>query len=178
MPFTLLLGGARSGKSSLAVELAQRSGRPVTFIATGEARDEEMAGRITRHRADRPAGWTVIEEPVAVQEALLALPAADFVVLDCLTLWVSNLRLRGEADRRVVEAATCVAGHLAERASGAVVVSNEVGLGIVPATELARSFRDTLGTVNAVFAGRAERAVLLLAGRVLELATVNDFMRT
>jgi adenosylcobinamide kinase/adenosylcobinamide-phosphate guanylyltransferase len=176
MPFVLLLGGARSGKSALAVEIASRSAAPVTFVATGEAGDDEMAERIARHRAERPDGWTTAEAPLAVMEAVLRAPAGDLVVVDCLTLWVSNLLVRGAGRGEISAAADELAAALAERCGGAVVVSNEVGLGIVPANRLARAFRDALGSVNAAFAGRAERTALVVAGRVHELAPATDFM--
>ena len=90
MALTVLLGGARSGKSRLALELAAASGASVTFVATGEARDDEMAERIERHRAERPADWTTVEEPYAIEDALGRIEPGDTVVLDCLTLWAAN----------------------------------------------------------------------------------------
>jgi adenosyl cobinamide kinase/adenosyl cobinamide phosphate guanylyltransferase len=176
MPMVLLLGGARSGKSALAQEIALRSGANVTLLATAEDADQEMAERIARHRAARPASWTTIEEPVALLRAVGAAPEDDLVVVDCLTLWVSNLMGREEDGRAIVAVAVDLAGELAARASGAVVVSNEVGLGIVPPNELARRFRDTLGSVNAAFAARAERTALMVAGRVHELTPAGDFV--
>lgn len=175
MPFVLLLGGARSGKSALALEIAMRAGGAVTVVATAEAADEEMKHRIARHRADRPAGWTTIEEPLALGEAV-RLVTADFLLVDCLTLWVSNLLSRGDSDEAIAGAGRHVAAKLAARPPGAVVVTNEVGLGIVPANPLARRFRDTLGAVNAAFAARAERAALLAAGRVSELGSAAKFV--
>jgi adenosyl cobinamide kinase/adenosyl cobinamide phosphate guanylyltransferase len=169
--YVLLLGGARSGKSALAVEIARRWGMPVTFVATGEAGDQEMRDRIARHRAERPAGWRTVEEPVALREAVDAAPRGDLLVVDCLTLWVSNVLLRGG----VAEPAPVVAA-LAARAGPAVVVSNEVGMGIVPDHPLGRAYRDALGSVNTAFAARADRAVLLVAGRLLELGPVADFL--
>ena len=176
MPFVLLLGGARSGKSALAVEIAARAGGAVTLVATAEAGDEEMERRIARHRADRPASWTTIEEPVALGDAVRLASPGDFLVVDCLTLWVSNLLARGDDDEAIGFAGAGVAAALAARPAGAVVVSNEVGLGIVPANPLARRFRDTLGAVNKAFAARAERAALMVAGRVWELGTAAEFM--
>ena len=176
MGFVLLLGGARSGKSALAQEIAQRSGRAVTFIATAEARDGEMAARIARHREQRPGTWTTVEEPVALLHRALGAPESDLVVIDCLTLWVSNLVTRGMDDGHVVAEAGHVASALAGRAAGAVVVSNEVGLGIVPANPLARGYRDTLGAVNAAFAERADRVALMVAGRALELMSATRFV--
>jgi adenosyl cobinamide kinase/adenosyl cobinamide phosphate guanylyltransferase len=176
MPLILLLGGARSGKSALAQEIAVRSGARVTLLATAEDADQEMAERIARHRARRPPAWTTIEEPVALLQAVGAAPEGDLLVVDCLTLWVSNLMGREEEDRAIVAAATDLAGALAKRRSGAVVVSNEVGLGIVPANALARRFRDTLGSVNSAFAALADRTALMVAGRLHELTPASDFV--
>lgn len=172
MGFTVLLGGARSGKSELSSHLARASRRPVTVIVTGEARDEEMAQRIERHRADRPAAWRTVEAPRSVLEAVRDVNAGAFVVLDCLTLWVSNALESGLGDDRVVDEAGEIASSLATRDAPGVVVTNEVGLGIVPINDLARRYRDTLGRVNAAFVGEAERAFLVVAGKALPLGDV------
>ena len=167
MGFVLVLGGARSGKSDLAMRLGTESRRDVTLIATATPGDAEMAGRIERHRAARPSGWSTVEAPLDLAAALHRAPATDFVIVDCLTLWVSNLLGEGSSAEQVLglgsEAARAMSGR-----DGAVV-SNEVGLGIVPANEMARAYRDVLGGVNAIFAGAAESAVLMVAGRALEL---------
>jgi adenosylcobinamide kinase/adenosylcobinamide-phosphate guanylyltransferase len=176
MPFVLVLGGARSGKSTLAFEIAQHSRSAVTLIATAEALDAEMAKRIARHRRQRPAAWTTIEEPVALPEAVRAAAALDIVIVDCLTLWVSNLIEHGQDEERIVTGAADAAKSLAKREAGAVVVSNEVGLGIIPANPLARGYRDTLGRVNAAFAARADRTVLIVAGRIHELSSAEQFI--
>jgi adenosylcobinamide kinase / adenosylcobinamide-phosphate guanylyltransferase len=175
MPFVLVLGGARSGKSAIAERLAIESGDPVIFIATGEARDEEMEARIRRHREDRPASWQTVEAPVDLLAAIASSPRGDFLVVDCLTLWVSNLLEKGMDSGDINVVAGDVANELSRRRG--VVVSNEVGLGIVPANELARAFRDSLGAVNATFAGAAERAVLMVAGRALELGGADTIVR-
>jgi adenosyl cobinamide kinase/adenosyl cobinamide phosphate guanylyltransferase len=166
MGFVLLLGGARSGKSSLAVRLATDSGSPVTFVATGAAGDVEMADRIRAHREQRPATWTTVDAPIDLLAAITAAPD-EFLVVDCLTLWVSNLLGEGVGADEVRLAAGRVADEMARRRG--VVVSNEVGLGIVPANDLARAFRDLLGSVNARFAECAERALFMVAGRAIEL---------
>ncbi|HSS74139.1 MAG TPA: bifunctional adenosylcobinamide kinase/adenosylcobinamide-phosphate guanylyltransferase [Gaiellaceae bacterium] len=166
MSLVLLLGGARSGKSALAVRLA---GDRATFLATGTAEDDEMAARIERHRAERPAGWATIEEPLALRSALESVDAAETVVVDCLSLWVSNLLGAGSTDDAVEEEAAAVARGASARDGVTVVVSNEVGLGIVPMNPLGRRYRDLLGTVNRLFAAEAERALLVVAGRGLEL---------
>jgi len=168
MGFTFVLGGARSGKSDLARRMAMESSRPVTFIATATAGDEEMAARIERHREERPIGWSTVEEPIDLIGTVASAPVDDFLVVDCLTRWVSNLLGAGRAADDVRARADAVAEELAVRRG--VVVSNEVGLGIVPANAVARVFQDTLGAVNRTFASRAERTVLMVAGRSLELA--------
>jgi adenosyl cobinamide kinase/adenosyl cobinamide phosphate guanylyltransferase len=171
MPFVLLLGGARSGKSAMAERLALDSGAPVTFIATAEPRDDEMADRIRRHRDQRPAAWRTVEARLDLLETIESTSGGDFLVVDCLTLWVSNLLESGSESVDIHVAAELVARALSRRQG--VVVTNEVGLGIVPTNELARAFRDALGTVNASFAGFAERAILMVAGRALELASTD-----
>ena len=167
MAMVLLLGGARSGKSALAARLAADSGAPVSFIATAVAGDAEMAERIRAHRDARPAAWRTVEAPVDLVGAVRSAAVGDFLVIDCLTLWVSNLLGEG-ASRAAIDAAADEL-VLALRGRDCVVVTNEVGLGIVPVNELARSFRDVLGSVNARLAESAERAVLMVAGRALDL---------
>jgi adenosyl cobinamide kinase/adenosyl cobinamide phosphate guanylyltransferase len=169
MGLTFLVGGASSGKSSLALRLAAESGRAVVFVATSESRDEEMAARIERHRAERPPDWSTVEAPLDLAGTLAAAPEEACVVVDCLTLWTSNALEAGWSDEAVERAAGEVAGLAAARSAPTVVVSNEVGLGIVPDTPLGRRYRDVHGRVNAVFAGAAERACLVVAGRALEL---------
>ena len=159
---TVLLGGARSGKSALALRLAAETGRPVTFVATGEARDAEMAGRIAAHREERPADWSTVEEPVDLRGALERAAAGDTIVVDCLSLWVANLLERGlEPDDAAAVAAA--------RSAPTIAVTNEVGLGIVPVTELGRAYRDLLGRVNAAWVELSDRALFVVAGRALEL---------
>jgi adenosylcobinamide kinase / adenosylcobinamide-phosphate guanylyltransferase len=160
----VLVGGARSGKSRLAVEWAGNAGAPVTFIATGEAGDAEMAERIEHHRRERPAEWTTVEEPVEVAEALAAVPDGDTAIVDCLSLWVANL------DGNGIEAASGEAARAAgARAGLTIAVTNEVGLGIVPDNALARAYRDELGRVNAQWVEAADEAWFVVAGRKLRL---------
>ena len=164
MTLVVLVGGARSGKSRLAVERALAAGTPVTFIATGEAGDEEMAERIERHRAERPTGWMTVEEPVELARALKAVADGDAAIVDCLSLWVANLGGNG------VEAASAEAVRVAAARDGlTIAVTNEVGLGIVPANALARAYRDELGRVNAQWVAAADEAWLVVAGRKLRL---------
>lgn len=166
MSLVLLLGGARSGKSALAVELG---GEAATLIATATAGDPDMAERIRRHRAERPAAWTTIEEPLQLGSALASAGQDGVVVVDCLTLWVSNLIEAGRSDEAIEQEARTVAAAAAARDGLTVAVSNEVGLGIVPASPLGRRFRDVLGRVNTDWALAADRAVLVVAGRTVEL---------
>lgn len=173
----LLLGGARSGKSSAAQRLAQ-AGRRVLFIATAQALDADMARRIAAHRAQRPAEWDTLEEPFdPAAAAAPLLNRYDTVVLDCLTMWVSNLLLRQEAAAAAEPALLDAAGRLLaliERSPAAwIVVSNEVGLGVVPPSPLGRTYRDALGRVNQLVAARADRVYLLVAGLALELKALG-----
>ena len=170
----LLLGGARSGKSATAVRLASESGLPVTFIATGEPGDDEMAARIARHRVERPAGWATVEAPRGLRAAVESVDEARFLVIDCLTLWVSNLLGDGRPDDQVVDESGQVARLLTGKS--AAVVSNEVGLGIVPTNELARRYRDVLGAVNANFAAAASRSLLMVAGRGIDMLHVDALL--
>jgi adenosyl cobinamide kinase/adenosyl cobinamide phosphate guanylyltransferase len=169
MPLTVLIGGARSGKSRLAVELAVASGAPVTFIATGEAGDEEMAARIAAHRAERPEGWSTVVEPYALEAAVAAADPSHTVVVDCLTLWAANALARDEDPARVLDAAASAAAAAARREALTIAVSNEVGLGLVPFEPLGRAYRDVLGSVNQIWVEASTDAVFVVAGRALRL---------
>jgi adenosylcobinamide kinase / adenosylcobinamide-phosphate guanylyltransferase len=169
MALTFLLGGARSGKSALAVRTASSWSGPVVFVATGTAGDEEMAERIRRHRAERPPGWATVEEPVQLHEVLRRVPIGACLLVDCLSLWVANLLEAGWQDDAVEEEATALAAAAASRAALTLVVSNEVGLGVVPETPLGRRYRDVLGRVNAIFAEAASEPLLVVAGRKVRL---------
>jgi adenosylcobinamide kinase/adenosylcobinamide-phosphate guanylyltransferase len=158
----LILGGARSGKSALAVRLAGSSGLAVTIVATATAGDAEMAERIARHRAARPPGWRVVEEPIALAATLRVECAPDrLVVVDCLTLWLSNLLL-AEAPLESEHAALLDA--LPMLPGRVLFVANEVGLGIVPENALGRRFRDLAGLLNQTVAARCDRVTLVAAG--------------
>ena len=170
MSLFVLTGGARSGKSSLAVRAAADSGLPVVFVATAEAgRDREFTERIARHRAARPADWRVAEEPFKLACAVQGAETGACVVIDCLSLWVANLLERGDGEDAIFEAASAAAAEAALRPGPTIAVTNEVGLGIVPASPLARAYRDLLGRVNAAWVAAADAAVFVVAGRALTL---------
>ena len=158
----LVLGGARSGKSAYAQSLAEAAAPERLYLATAEAGDAEMAARIKRHQADRGAGWTTLEEPLELAGALDAEARAGRVVLvDCLTLWLSNLMLAGrEVEAEIARLARAISGL----EGPAVIVSNEVGLGLVPETRLGRDFRDFQGRVNRDVARACDAVVLVAAG--------------
>ncbi len=163
----LVLGGVRAGKSAYAVVRAEALGGRVAVVATAEAGDPEMAARIARHRAARPREWRTVEAPIALAEALAGLEGqADTVVLDCLTLWVSNLLARTPElpDHRLLAEAGRLTDLIGRQPFDLVVVSNEVGWGVHPETALGRRFRDALGLVNQAVARAAHEVVLLVAG--------------
>jgi adenosylcobinamide kinase/adenosylcobinamide-phosphate guanylyltransferase len=158
---TLVLGGARSGKSRYAEGLVTAEPPPWIYVATAQALDAEMSERIDVHRTRRAKGWQTIEAPDDLADSLATQPEAAPMLIDCLTLWLSN-RMLADAD---VEAETARLEAALERRAGPVVlVSNEVGFGIVPDNALARRFRDQQGRLNQRIAARAERVVLVVAG--------------
>lgn len=159
---TLVLGGARSGKSAYAETLVVKDGGRRIYLATAQAFDDEMAARIAAHRDRRDAGWRTVEEPLDLAGALAGADAADTVVLvDCLTLWLSNLMA---AERDVAAEVGALTAGFARLRGRVVLVANEVGLGIVPDNALARAFRDLHGTMNQAVAAAADRVVFVAAG--------------
>lgn len=163
----LILGGARSGKSAYALERARALGGRTAFVATAEPLDPEMAARIARHRRGRPPDWATVEAPLDLASALETLDGkADTVVVDCLTLWVSNRLLRDPAllEERLLAEAGRLAARVTRPPYALIVVSNEVGSGVHPETALGRRFRDCLGLVNQTLARAAHEVVLLVAG--------------
>jgi adenosylcobinamide kinase/adenosylcobinamide-phosphate guanylyltransferase len=164
---TLVLGGARSGKSRHAQALAESGGGSLVFIATAQAFDEEMRDRIARHRADRDARWRTIEAPLALPGAIEAAAVSGTTVLvDCLTLWASNLLLADEdVHRRIAE----LEAALAVVEGCVILVSNEVGWGIVPDNALARRFRDVAGLLNQRVAAVADEVDFVVAGLAMKL---------
>jgi adenosylcobinamide kinase / adenosylcobinamide-phosphate guanylyltransferase len=180
MTRTLILGGARSGKSAYAERLAAASGKDVVYIATAHAGDGEMGSRIAHHRQQRPAHWTTVEEPLALGDTLLQWSAPERLILvDCLTLWLSNCLFSQQQDypevgpivappafeqqrARLLQALETVPGDV-------LLVSNEVGMGVVPAGAVSRWFVDEAGRLHQAIAARCERALLIVAGLPLVL---------
>ncbi len=179
---TLILGGARSGKSAYAEQLAIKSGRQVLYVATAEGGDEEMVQRIERHRAGRAADWVTLEVPLAVGLAIEKANPQGVVILDCITLLASNILMQHTLnDVPAPEAEQAIAGVterlLATYRTGSaswIVVSNEVGMGLVPPYPLGRVYRDALGRANKLIAYEAYRVILMIAGLPWKLKPVEQ----
>ena len=152
----------------------------MTFIATAEPGDDEMAERIQRHRAERPAHWTTVEAPQDIAGAVAGVDPADTIIVDCLAIWATNRMLEDPrpADADIVEGAAGLAGVLTKRPGLSLVVTNEVGSGVVPATPLGREFRDLLGSVNQAVVRAADTAYLVVAGRLLPLVDPAEGLGT
>jgi adenosyl cobinamide kinase/adenosyl cobinamide phosphate guanylyltransferase len=170
MALSVLLGGARSGKSALALRRGLAYNGPVCFIATATAGDGEMFERIALHRRERPDEWETVEEPLDLVAALDVASEDALVIIDCLTLWVSNLLAGGAREADIDQLAARSAHRAAARAAPVVAVSNELGMGIVPADPLTRHFRDVHGRVNATWVAHATSAYLVVAGALLQLS--------
>lgn len=171
---TVLLGGARSGKSTAALRLADRSAAPVRFIATSPRidGDDDLDARITAHRAERPASWTTAETEVDLAGAIGDAGTA-LVVVDCLTVWLGNLMHHGSDDAAIEAASQAAIDAATQREADTIVVTNEVGWGIVPADELSRRYRDLLGRINQRWVGASDEAHLVVAGRMLSLTELG-----
>lgn len=168
---TLVIGGARSGKSSLALRLAESDGGRLIFLATAQARDGEMTDRIQRHQAERGPAWTTLEETLELERVLSEADAPDAVILvDCLTMWISNLLTQAGLDEPAVEA-RCrdLAGLLPDLQGRVILVGNEVGMGIVPGNALSRSFRDLAGRLHQLLGRVCTHVILTAAGLPLTL---------
>ena len=167
MSLTFILGGARSGKTSHALARAhQLSQGRLTMIATAQALDAEMAQRIARHQAERDEAWTTIEAPLDLAGAVRGLAAGDVAVIDCLTLWLTNQML---AEAQIAPAVADLVDALAQSPATLIVISNEVGQGIVPDNALARRFRDEAGWMHQKVAAAADRVEAVMAGLPLPL---------
>lgn len=165
----LIGGGVRSGKSAFALDLARRLGTRRLFIATAEARDLEMAARISRHVRERGADFRTIESPLEVVGSLDAAREVDVVVLDCLTLWLSNLLLRGDSEMAILGQVDRLIETIREKPIHAILVTNEVGMGIVPESALGRSFRDLAGRAHQALAARADEIYFGALGTMIRL---------
>jgi adenosyl cobinamide kinase/adenosyl cobinamide phosphate guanylyltransferase len=177
---TVLLGGARSGKSKLAVEMGMRGEQAVTYVATAPeiAGDDDLAGRISRHRAERPSEWTTIEEELDLVGALRRV-TTEVAIIDCLTVWVGNMQYHGHDDDAVLAASADTLVEVAALTDGdtvVIAVSNEVGMGIVPADQATRAYRDLLGRVNQQWVAASDTALLMVAGRALPLYPPHDLL--
>jgi adenosylcobinamide kinase/adenosylcobinamide-phosphate guanylyltransferase len=171
----LVGGGPRSGKSAFALALARRLGRRRLFLATAEPGDDEMRQRIELHRSTRGADFDTLEEPLAVPEAIRQ-ARHDVVVCDCLTLWLANLLFRAGTPEAVAARVQDLAAALAERTRHVVVVTNEVGLGLVPETALGRQFRDLAGLAHQRLAGLADEVYFSVMGTLLRLKPSPAFI--
>lgn len=165
---TFVLGGARSGKSSHAEKLAAKAGGSVLYVATAEAHDDEMAQRIVAHREQRPFSWTTLEAPQQVGQAIAAQPAHDVVLLDCLNMLVSNMLIanedNGQGETAVQTELDSLLATYHQQNAHWIIVSNEVGLGLVPVYSLGRLFRDVLGRANQQLAAAADEVLFMVAG--------------
>ena len=175
---TVLLGGARSGKSALAIDIATRGGNAVTYVATSPAieGDDDLAARISRHRAERPSNWVTIEEQLDLAGAV-AHVGTPVVVIDCLTVWAGNMLHHGRDEQAMLDVSDAAISAISQRGLAAIVVSNEVGMGIVPINDLAREYRDALGRVNQRWVAAAEHALLMVAGRAMPLHEPHELLR-
>lgn len=161
----LITGGARSGKSSFAIKLAKAQKGKVIYIATADALDSEMKKRITLHKSARRKDWMTIEEPMDILGAVKKVPHRNSVIiLDCLTLLISNLMLSGCKDEEIYKKIKAIAMALKRKSKVSIVVTNEVGSGIVPDNELARKFRDLQGRANQIVGRMADCLYLLVSG--------------
>ena len=169
---TLITGGARSGKSSHALRLAEETGKSVTFLATAQALDEEMSTRIQKHRSERPAHWETLEIPFDIASCVRQIQS-DVVILDCITLLITNLMMQYVKEDLVEEKPFMVAvqkeinklaGALREQKRDWFIVSNEVGLGLVPPYQMGRVYRDALGSANQQLARIADRVIFMVSG--------------
>jgi adenosylcobinamide kinase/adenosylcobinamide-phosphate guanylyltransferase len=171
----LVGGGVRSGKSAFALRLARRLGGRRLFLATAEARDDEMRLRIERHRRERGPDFETVEEPLAVPETIRKY-THDVILLDCLTLWLANLLLQHDSPVPVLARLADLEAALAERRGHTIIVTNEVGMGIVPESELGRAFRDLAGTAHQRLSQAADEVYMALLGTMLRLKPAPAFI--
>lgn len=176
--FSLFIGGARSGKSALAVELALSYSGRVDFVATATAGDEDMAERIARHRVERPPEWATHELPTFGASDLEALetastPADGLLIIDCLTMLVANLFFAEASADDIELHVDELSSALAARGAPSLLIANEVGMGVHPPTEMGRSYRDLLGRANKIASSHAETTLLIVAGKAVVVSEVG-----
>ncbi|MGD0335802.1 MAG: bifunctional adenosylcobinamide kinase/adenosylcobinamide-phosphate guanylyltransferase [Candidatus Omnitrophota bacterium] len=165
----LVLGGARSGKSTYAVGLAKKH-KKVAFIATCQGRDKEMKERILKHKISRPKSWKTFEEPKEVEKILSRMGnKSECIIIDCITLLVSNLILCGNKEKEIINKICAVLRQLKKKKARIILVSNEVGLGIVPDNKLSRDFRDIAGRVNQILAKESRKVFFMVSGIPLRI---------
>lgn len=170
---SLFVGGARSGKSDVVVRLGQSWPGDVVFVATATAGDEDMADRIARHQDERPSLWGLVESPEFSSDELAAVDPGALVIVDCVTLLVSNLLFADRTDDQIVAHVAALAESAAARSAPTLVVSNEVGLGVHPESALGRRYRDVLGRANRQVADAAETSLFVVAGRAIPLQEIE-----
>ncbi|AZO95913.1 bifunctional adenosylcobinamide kinase/adenosylcobinamide-phosphate guanylyltransferase [Halocella sp. SP3-1] len=177
---TLVLGGARSGKSTFAEKIAYQKGRDmVSYLATAEAVDQEMSKRIKKHQESRPKTWQTIEEAYKLQDVFLSFPPGQVVLLDCLTIYISNILLKGNdnpschEEAIIVEELEGVINITREKNIDLIIVSNELGSGVVPVSKLGREFRDIAGRINQLIASEADEVYLCIAGLPVEIKEIG-----
>jgi adenosylcobinamide kinase/adenosylcobinamide-phosphate guanylyltransferase len=168
VPLTFILGGARSGKSARAQTLAEQSGRAPIMIATAQAFDAEMHDRITKHQSERGPAWATIEAPIDLAAAIGQVQTPATIVIDCLTLWVTNLLM---ADIDIPAASTALLSACQNSQNPIIMVTNETGFGIVPPDPLSRRFRDEAGHLHQLVAAAADEVTLMVAGLPLAIKT-------
>lgn len=171
--FSLLVGGARSGKSDLAVKLGEAWSGDVIVAATAEASDDDMDRRIMRHKDDRPEHWGLIESPHLSAHDVVSVEPGTLLIVDCITMLVNNLMFADKTERQIDEHAAILSHAFVSRADPTIVITNEVGLGVHPETALGRQYRDILGRFNQRLASRAQTTLFVAAGRVAPLEALE-----
>ncbi|OEH84763.1 bifunctional adenosylcobinamide kinase/adenosylcobinamide-phosphate guanylyltransferase [Desulfuribacillus stibiiarsenatis] len=170
-------GGARSGKSkfaeALALQLSEKYQTEVIYIATCEFVDEEMADRVKRHVEQRPSDWKTIEEPIKLENMIASFKSENIILIDCLTLWISNLLVRNHTEEEIIERLHALCQYMKTTSHQCIFVTNEVGLGIIPSNELSRKFRDIAGLSNQILNYYADEKIFVLSGIPIDLKKIS-----
>lgn len=170
---TFILGGARSGKSQFAIGLAKKTSKCVIFIATATDSDKEMRERIKLHRKNRPSHWKTIEEPKKLSSLVKGIPKkTELIIIDCMTIFISNLLLEGKSDNFIESEISLMLKALKKSRLNSLIVSNEVGMGIVPDNALARRFRDLAGKINQGIAKASNEVYFIVSGLTLKIKDI------